>query len=497
MASESSLILATLAVKDNEVVKQVLISCDPKSQELIAANFDSMVASVISANPQTTCPDQLKNISAERLLFLFTCASKLFFTGCTEQKFTATRFKNYGRFVRSITTFCLAKSELLDEVLDLIAGKTISSQDAINFLSCLHHASLTSQSSDYTEENTEATKLHAKLLAKLSPQQHDKLKHIQHDLLLDKELDIEHLSADQLESLLSGLSTTEQIEYSLKLSSCDLYLKYVPEHIMQVLKVHNLVHLSINAQDKSLKLPQDDDVLNLVISFNALESREQASSYASTATQSADTPAQRSLWTTQQSVLAKDLISLPKLQSQCLVYGRNLALFDSRINRDICYLDLDELETVLFEQHKTLFSAVTTLSNKLAEHFPLEMPHAARLDTARLFVISSLLCSNDLSKLQLELSEGISRKLNEHHLLKACTDANSSIFSSRITADLKALLSSISAASQDAYKMRDIAAAKGAANAAKADEYANDDASTKSDESAANAKADDDCRYGG
>ena len=492
MASESSLILATLAVKDNEVVKQVLISCDPKSQELIAANFDSMVASVISANPQTTCPDQLKNISAERLLFLFTCASKLFFTGCREQKFTATRFKHYGRFVRSITTFCLAKSELLDEVLDLIANKTISSQDAINFLSCLQHASLTSQSSDYTEENAEATKLHAKLLAKLSPQQHDKLKHIQHDLLLDKELDIEHLSASQLESLLSGLSTTEQIEYSLKLNSCDLYLKYVPEHIMQVLKVHNLVHLSINAQDKSLKLPQDDDVLNLVISFNALENREHSSSYASNATQNSDTPAQHSLWATQQSVLAKDLSSLPKLQSQCLVYGRNLALFDSRIYRDICYLDLDELETVLFEQHKTLFSAVTTLSNKLAEHFPLELPHAARLDTARLFVISSLLCSNDLSQLQLELSEGISRKLNEHQLLKACTDANSSIFSSRITADLKALLSSISAASQDAYEMRDIAAAKGAADAAKADADANDDASTKSDPSVANTKADDD-----
>ncbi len=350
MASESSLILATLAVKDNEVVKQVLISCDPKSQELIAANFDSMVASVISANPQTTCPDQLKNISAERLLFLFTCASKLFFTGCREQKFTATRFKNYGRFVRSITTFCLAKSELLDEVLDLIANKTISSRDAINFLSCLHHASLNSQSSDYTEENAEATKLHAKLLAKLSPQQHDKLKHIQHDLLLDKELDIEHLSAAQLDSLLSGLSTTEQIEYSLKLNSCDLYLKYVPEHIMQVLKVHNLVHLSINAQDKSLKLPQDDDVLNLVISFNALENREHSSSYASNATQNSDTPAQRSLCATQQSVLAKVLSSQPNLQSQCLVYGRNLALFDSRINRDICYLDLDELETVLFEQ---------------------------------------------------------------------------------------------------------------------------------------------------
>ena len=492
MASESSLILATLAVKDNEVVKQVLISCDPKSQELIAANFDSMVASVISANPQTTCPDQLKNISAERLLFLFTCASKLFFTGCREQKFTATRFKNYGRFVRSITTFCLAKSELLDEVLDLIANKTISSQDAINFLSCLHHASLNSQSSDYNEENTEATKLHAKLLAKLSPQQHDKLKHIQHDLLLDKELDIEHLSAAQLESLLSGLSTTEQIEYSLKLNSCDLYLKYVPEHIMQVLKAHNLVHLSINAQDKSLKLPQDDDVLNLVISFNAHENCDPASSCASTDTVSSNTPAQRSLWATQQSVLAKDLSSLPKLQSHCLVYGRNLALFDSRINRDICYLDLDELETVLFEQHKSLFSAVTTLSNKLAEHFPLELPHAARVDTARLFVISSLLCSNDLSKVQLELSEGISRKLNEHQLLKACTDANSSIFSSRITADLKALLSSISAASQNAYEMRDIAAAKGAANAANADEDIDDDASTKSDESAANAKADDD-----
>lgn len=492
MASESSLILATLAVKDNEVVKQVLISCDPKSQELIAANFDSMVASVISANPQTTCPDQLKNISAERLLFLFTCASKLFFTGCREQKFTATRFKNYGRFVRSITTFCLAKSELLDEVLDLIANKNISSQDAINFLSCLHHASLNSQSSDYTEENAEATKLHAKLLAKLSPQQHDKLKHIQHDLLLDKELDIEHLSAAQLESLLSGLSTTEQIEYSLKLNSCDLYLKYVPEHIMQVLKVNNLVHLSINAQDKSLKLPQDDDVLNLVISFNALENREHASSYACNTTQSSDTTAQHSHWTTQQSVLAKDLSSLPKLQSQCLVYGRNLALFDSRINRDICYLDLDELETVLFEQHKSLFSAVTTLSNKLAEHFPLELPHAARLDTARLFVISSLLCSNDLSQLQLELSEGISHKLSEHQLLKACTDANSSIFSSRITADLKALLSSISAASQDAYKMRDIAAPKGAADAAKADVDIDDDACTKSDPSVANAKADDD-----
>ncbi|MDO4675826.1 MAG: UvrD-helicase domain-containing protein [Anaerobiospirillum succiniciproducens] len=491
MASESSLILATLAVKDNEVVKQVLISCDPKSQELIAANFDSMVASVISANPQTTCPDQLKNISAERLLFLFTCASKLFFTGCREQKFTATRFKNYGRFVRSITTFCLAKSELLDEVLDLIANKTISSQDAINFLSCLHHASLTSQSSDFNEENTEATKLHAKLLAKLSPQQHDKLKHIQHDLLLDKELDIEHLSAAQLGSLLSGLSTTEQIEYSLKLNSCDLYLKYVPEHIMQVLKVHNLVHLSINAQDKSLKLPQDDDVLNLVISLNAHENCDPASSCASNATQNSDTPAQHSLWATQQSVLAKDLSSLPKLQSQCLVYGRNLALFDSRINRDICYLDLDELETVLFEQHKSLFSAVTTLSNKLAEHFPLELPHAARLDTARLFVISSLLCSNDLSKLQLELSEGISRKLSEHHLLKACTDANSSIFSSRITADLKALLSSISAASQDAYKMRDIAAAKGAANAANADEDIDDDASTKSDALVEGDKAND------
>ena len=493
MASESSLILATLAVKDNEVVKQVLISCDPKSQELIAANFDSMVASVISANPQTTCPDQLKNISAERLLFLFTCASKLFFTGCKEQKFTATRFKNYGRFVRSITTFCLAKSELLDEVLDLIAGKTISSQDAINFLSCLYHASLTSQSSDYTEENAEATKMHAKLLAKLSPQQHDKLKHIQHELLLDKELDIEHLSAAQLETLLSGLSTTEQIEYSLKLNSCDLYLKYVPEHIMQVLKVHNLVHLSINAQDKSLKLPQDDDVLNLVISFNALENREHSSSYASTDTVSSNTPAQRSLWATQQSVLAKDLSSLPKLQSQCLVYGRNLALFDSRINRDICYLDLDELETVLFEQHKSLFSAVTTLSNKLAEHFPLELPHAARLDTARLFVISSLLCSNDLSQLQLELSEGISRKLNEHQLLKACTDANSSIFSSRITADLKALLSSISAASQDAYKMRNIAAAKDAAEAAKADADADadDDASTKSDALVEDDKAND------
>lgn len=489
MASESSLILATLAVKDNEVVKQVLISCDPKSQELIAANFDSMVASVISANPQTTCPDQLKNISAERLLFLFTCASKLFFTGCKEQRFTATRFKNYGRFVRSITTFCLAKSELLDEVLDLIANKTISSQDAINFLSCLHHASLTSQSSDYTEENAEATKLHAKLLAKLSPQQHDKLKHIQHDLLLDKELDIEHLSAAQLESLLSGLSSKEQIEYSLRLNSCDLYLKYLPEHIMQVLKVHNLVHLSINAQDKSLKLPQDDDVLNLVISFNALVNSEHASSYASTATVSSNTPAQRSLCATQQSVLAKDLSSLPKLQSQCLVYGRNLALFDSRINRDICYLDLDELETVLFEQHKTLFSAVTTLSNKLAKHFPREMTHAARLDSARLFVISSLLCSNDLSKVQLELSEGISRKLNEHQLLKACTDANSSIFSSRITADLKALLSSISAASQDAYKMRDIAAAKGAANAAKADADANDDASTKNDASVEDDKA--------
>ena len=491
MASESSLILATLAVKDNEVVKQVLISCDPKSQELIAANFDSMVASVISANPQTTCPDQLKNISAERLLFLFTCASKLFFTGCREQKFTATRFKNYGRFVRSITTFCLAKSELLDEVLDLIANKNISSQDAINFLSCLHHASLNSQSSDYTEENSEATKLHAKLLAKLSPQQHDKLKHIQHDLLLDKELDIENLSAAKLESLLSGLSTTEQIEYSLKLNSCDLYLKYLPEHIMQVLKVHNLVHLSINAQDKSLKLPQDDDVLNLVISFNALENREHSSSYASNATQNSDTPAQHSLWATQQSVLAKDLSSQPKLQSQCLVYGRNLALFDSRINRDICYLDLDELETVLFEQHKTLFSAVTTLSNKLAEHFPREMPHAARLDTARLFVISSLLSSNDLSQLQLELSEGISRKLNEHQLLKACTDANSSIFSSRITADLKALLSSISAASQNAYKMRDIAAAKGAADAANADVDIDDDASTKSDALVEGDKAND------
>ena len=493
MASESSLILATLAVKDNEVVKQVLISCDPKSQELIAANFDSMVASVISANPQTTCPDQLKNISAERLLFLFTCASKLFFTGCREQKFTATRFKNYGRFVRSITTFCLAKSELLDEVLDLIAGKTISSQDAINFLSCLYHASLTSQSSSYTEENAEATKLHAKLLAKLSPQQHDKLKHIQHELLLDKELDIEHLSAAQLDSLLSGLSTKEQIEYSLKLNSCDLYLKYVPEHIMQVLKVHNLVHLSINAQDKSLKLPQDDDVLNLVISLNAHENCDPASSCASNATQNSDTPAQRSLWATQQSVLAKDLSSQPKLQSQCLLYGRNLALFDSRINRDICYLDLDELETVLFEQHKSLFSAVTTLSNKLAKHFPLELPHAARLDTARLFVISCLLSSNDLSKVQLELSEGISRKLSEHQLLKACTDANSSIFSSRITADLKALLSSISAASQDAYDVRDIAAAKGAANAAKADADAdaNDDASTKSDALVEDDKAND------
>ncbi|WP_308498416.1 DEAD/DEAH box helicase [uncultured Anaerobiospirillum sp.] len=491
MASESSLILATLAVKDNEVVKQVLISCDPKSQELIAANFDSMVASVINANPQTTCPDQLKNISAERLLFLFTCASKLFFKGCREQKFTATRFKHYGRFVRSITTFCLAKSELLDEVLDLITDKTISSQDAINFLSCLQHASLTSQSSDYTEENAEATKLHAKLLAKLSPQQHDKLKHIQHDLLLDKELDIEHLSADKLESLLSGLSTTEQIEYSLKLNSSDLYLKYVPEHIMQVLKVHNLVHLSISAQDKSLKLPQDDDVLNLVISFNALENREQATSYASTDTVSSNTPAQRSLWATQQSVLAKDLSSLPKLQSQCLVYGRNLATFDSRINRDICYLDLDELETVLFEQHKTLFSAVTTLSNKLAEHFPREMPHAARLDTARLFVISSLLSSNDLSQLQLELSEGISRKLNEHQLLKACTDANSSIFSSRIIADLKELLSSILPASQDAYKMRDIAAVKGAACAAKAHADADDDASTKSDALVEDDKAND------
>lgn len=490
MASESSLILATLAVKDNEVVKQVLISCDPKSQELIAANFDSMVASVISANPQTACPDQLKNISAERLLFLFTCASKLFFTGCREQKFTATRFKNYGRFVRSITTFCLAKSELLDEVLDLIANKTISSQDAINFLSCLHHASLTSQSSDYTEENAEATKLHTKLLAKLSPQQHDKLKQIQHDLLLDKELDTEHLSAAKLESLLSGLSTSEKIEYSLKLNSCDLYLKYVPEHIMQVLKAHNLIHLSINAQDKSLKLPQDDDVLNLVISFNALENREYSSSYASNATVSSNTPAQRSLWATQQSVLAKDLSSLPKLQSHCLVYGRNLALFDSRINRDICYLDLDELETVLFEQHKTLFSAVTTLSNKLAEHFPLELPHAARLDTARLFVISSLLSSNDLSQLQLELSEGISRKLSEHQLLKACTDANSSIFSSRITADLKALLSSISAASQDAYKMSDIAAAKGAADAANAYVDIDDDASTKNDASVADVKAD-------
>lgn len=489
MASESSLILATLAVKDNEVVKQVLISCDPKSQELIAANFDSMVASVISANPHTTCPDQLKNISAERLLFLFTCASNLFFTGCTEQRFTATRFKNYGRFVRSITTFCLAKSELLDEVLDLIADKTISSQDAINFLSCLHHASLTSQSSDYTEENAEATKLHAKLLAKLSPQQHDKLKHIQHEMLLDKELDIEHLSAAQLESLLSGFSTKEQIEYSLKLNSCDLYLKYVPEHIMHVLKAHNLVHLSINAQDKSLKLPQDDDVLNLVISFNALENSEHASSYASTATVSSNTPAQHSLWTTQQSVLAKDLSSLPKLQSQCLLFGRNLALFDSRINRDICYLDLDELETVLFEQHKTLFSAVTALSNKLAEHFPLDLPHAARLDTARLFVISCLLRSNDLSKHQLELSEGISRKLNEHQILKACTNANSSIFSSRITADLKALLNSILAASQDDYEMRDIAAAKDEAYAANAD--AGDDASTKSDTSVADAKADD------
>ena len=494
MASESSLILATLAVKDNEVVKQVLISCDPKSQELIAANFDSMVANVISANPQTTCPDQLQNISAERLLFLFTCASKLFFTGCREHKFTATRFKNYGRFVRSITTFCLAKSELLDEVLDLIAGKTISSQDAINFLSCLQHASVPSHSSDFNEENTETTKLHAKLLAKLSPQQHDKLKHIQHELLLDKELDIVHLSADQLESLLSGFSTKEQIEYSLKLNSCDLYLKYVPEHIMQVLKVHNLVHLSINAQDKSLKLPQDDDVLNLVISFNALENFDPASSCASTATQSADTPAQHSLWAMQQSVLAKDLSSLPKLQSQCLVYGRNLALFDSRINRDICYLDLDELETVLFEQHKTLFSAVTTLSNKLAQNFPLELPHAARVDTARLFVISSLLCSNDLSQLQLELSEGISRKLNEHQLLKACTAANSSIFSSRITTDLKDLLSSILPASQDAYEVRDIAAAKDAAEAAKADADAdaNDDASTKSVPSVANAKADDD-----
>lgn len=492
MASESSLILATLAVKDNEVVKQVLISCDPKSQELIAANFDSMVAGVISATPQTTCPDQLKNISAERLLFLFTCASNLFFNGCREQRFTATRFKNYGRFVRSITTFCLAKSELLDEVLDLIANRAITSKDAINFLSCLHHASLTSQSSGFTEENAEATKLHAKLLAKLSPQQHEKLKHIQHDLLLDKELDIEHLSAAQLESLLSGLSTTEQIEYSLKLNSCDLYLKYVPEHIMQVLKVHNLVHLSINAQDKSLKLPQDDDVLNLVVSFNALENSEHASSYASTATVSSNTLAQHSLWATQQSVLAKDLSSMPKLQSQCLVYGRNLALFDSRINRDICYLDLNELETVLFEQHKSLFSAVTTLSNKLAEHFPLELPHAARLDTARLFVIFSLLCSNDLSQLQLELSEGISRKLNEHQLLKACTDANSSIFSNRITADLKALLSSISAASQDAYKMRDIAAVKGAANAANADVDIDDDASTKSDASVAGDKAHDD-----
>lgn len=489
MASESSLILATLAVKDNEVVKQVLISCDPKSQELIAANFDSMVASVISANPQTTCPDQLQNISAERLLFLFTCASNLFFKGCTEQRFTATRFKNYGRFVRSITTFCLAKSELLNEVLDLIANKTISSQDAINFLSCLHHASLTSKSSDYTEENAEATKLHAKLLAKLSPQQLDKLKHIQHELLLDKELDIANLSAAQLESLLSGLSTKEQIEYSLKLNSCDLYLKYVPEHIMQVLKEHNLVHLSINAQDKSLKLPQDDDVLNLVISFNALENSEPSSSYASTATVSSNIPAQRSLWTTQQSVLAKDLSSLPKLQSQCLVFGRNLALFDSRINRDICYLDLDELETVLFEQHKTLFSAVTALSNKLAQHFPLELPYAARVDTARLFVISSLLCSNDLSQLQLELSEGISRKLNEHQLLKACTNANSTIFSSRITADLKALLSSILAASQDAYEMREIAAAKDEADAANAD--AGDDASTKSDASVADAKAND------
>ena len=408
-----------------------------------------------------------------------------------KQKFTATRFKNYGRFVRSITTFCLAKSELLDEVLDLIAGKTISSQDAINFLSCLHHASLTSQSSDYTEENAEATKLHAKLLAKLSPQQHDKLKQIQHDLLVDKEIDIEHLSADKLESLLSGLSTTEQIEYSLKLNSSDLYLKYVPEHIMQVLKVHNLVHLSINAQDKSLKLPQDDDVLNLVISFNALENREHSSSYASTDTVSSNTPAQRSLCATQQSVLAKDLSSQPNLQSQCLVYGRNLALFDSRINRDICYLDLDELETVLFDQHKSLFSAVTTLSNKLAEHFPLKLPHTARLDTARLFVISSLLSSNDLSQLQLELSEGISRKLNEHQLLKACTDANSSIFSSRITADLKALLSSISAASQDAYKMRNIAAAKDAAEAAKAHADADDDASTKSDALVEGDKAND------
>ena len=491
MASESSLILATLAVKDNEVVKQVLISCDPKSQELIAANFDSMVASVISANPQTTSHVQLTNISAERLLFLFTCASKLFFTGCTEQRFTATRFKNYGRFVRSITTFCLAKSELLDEVLDLIADKTISSQDAINFLNCLHHASLSSQSSDFNEENNEATKLHAKLLAKLSPQQHDKLKHIQHELLLDKELDIEHLSAAQLETLLSGLSTTEQIEYSLKLNSCDLYLKYVPEHIMQVLKVHNLVHLSINAQDKSLKLPQDDDVLNLVVSFNALENREHASSYVSTATVSPNTPAQRSLWATQQSVLAKDLSSLPKLQSQCLVFGRNLALFDSRINRDICYLDLDELETVLFEQHKTLFSAVTALSNKLAEHFPLDLPHAARHDTARLFVIYNLLCSNELSQLQLELSEGISRKLNEHQILKACTDANSSIFSSRIIADLKDILSSISAASQNAYEVRDIAAAKAAADATKADVDIDDDASTKRDTSVADAKADD------
>ncbi len=299
------------------------------------------------------------------------------------------------------------------------------------------------------------------------------------------------MSADKLESLLSGLSTSEKIEYSLKLNSCDLYLKYLPEQIMQVFKVHNLVHLSINAQDKSLKLPQDDDVLNLVISLNAHENCDPASSCASTATQSADTPAQHSLWATQQSVLAKDLSSLPKLQSQCLVYGRNLALFDSRINRDICYLDLDELETVLFEQHKSLFSAVTTLSNKLAEHFPREMPYAARLDTARLFVISSLLCSNDLSKVQLELSEGISRKLNEHQLLKACTDANSSIFSSRITADLKALLSSISAASQDTYKMRDIAAAKDAAEAAKAHADADDDASTKSDALVEGDKAND------
>lgn len=490
MASESSLILATLAVKDNGVVKQVLISCDPKSQELIAANFDSMVASVISANPQTTCPDQLKNISAERLLFLFTCASKLFFTGCKEHWFTAGRYKNYGRFVRSITTFCLAKSELLDEVLDLIANKTISSQDAINFLSCLHHASLNSQSSLDTEENAKTTKLHAKLLSKLSPQLHDKLKRIQHELLLDKELDIEHLSATQLESLLSGLSTTEQIEYSLKLNSCDLYLKYLPKQIMQVLKAHNLVHLSINAQDRSLKLPQDDDVLKLVISLNAHESREHASLDASTA-KASDTLEQRSLWATHQSLLAKDLCSLPKLQSQCLVYGRNLALFDSRINRDICYLDLDELETLLFEQHKTLFSAVTTLSNKLAEHFPLELPHAARLDTARLFVISSLLSSNNLSELQLDLSEAISRRLSEHQLLNACTDTDSSIFSNRIVADLKNLLSSISTASQHAFEVSDIAAAKGAADAANANADINDDASTKSDASVANAKADD------